>query len=172
MNSAETIAVFPSGHLNEVQTLDALATQLQLFFPVLSSPHLKWAEFSERGINTYIKKEKRYGSSGLTPEGSTPFSQLSSGEKRRVLLEELLSSNPDVLLMVSPLESLDPQNREHFGKRLLAISKHCYIVQLLYRSAFILPWTSRSNSASQKGPGWKRPTPYQKPMLLEPLPQW
>ena len=154
MNSAETIAVFPSGHLNEVHTLDALTTQLQLFFPVLSAPQLKWAEFSERSINEFIQKEKRYGSSGLTPEGSTPFSQLSSGEKRRVLLEELLSSKPDVLLMVSPLESLDPQNREHFRNRLQAISEHCYIIQLLYRSAFILPWTSR-NFRFEEGTGLK-----------------
>lgn len=138
MNQPKTLAIYPLGNPSEAELLDELKKTLQSAYPSLSS--LGWSEFSERAIDRFLLNESRHGNSGLSQ--NKHFSHLSSGEKRRALFSHLIHEAPEVLLLVSPLESLDPANRAYFQEELHKLSPQCWIIQVLHRPNFLLPWTA------------------------------
>ena len=100
-----------------------------------------YLEFSQRALDRYIEIESRHGQSGLNFNRDNPFSSLSSGEKRKVLLDHLIGQYPEVLILFSPLESLDAHNRAYIIQALEPLHSKVWIIQILYRKEFLLPWT-------------------------------
>ena len=151
MKGPKTIALLPENHTSEDFTLNEIRRGLQEYVPELFTDELPWTVYSEGELERYIELENRYGTSGLHIDKLSSFGSLSSGEKRKLLFEHLLAQDPVVLILVSPLESLDPENRTYFTERLRAIKQTTWLIQVLYRPEFKLSWTEDEFYLSVQG---------------------
>ena len=141
MKGPRTIAIFPPQHGSEADILKRVIKALQGYYPDLDSSIRDGHEFSQRALEQHIEIESKHGQSGIQCNHDHPFSRLSSGEKRKALLDHLLSQNPTVLLLVSPLESLDRHKRAYFVQALQSLPSKAWLIQVLFRKEIMLPNT-------------------------------
>lgn len=141
MKGPRTIAIFPPQSGSEADTLKQVIAGLQNYYTDVDFSTPDFLEFSQRALDRYIEIESRHGQSGLNFNRNNPFGSLSSGEKRKVLLDHLLGQHPEVLILFSPLESLDAQNRAYFIQALEPLHSKVWMIQILYRKEFLLAWT-------------------------------
>ena len=80
--------------------LDFVLTGRAAFIPVFSSPSRRDVEAAEEALSFV----------GLADFPARPFFELSSGERRLVLIARTLAQQPDILLLDEPTTFLDPRH--------------------------------------------------------------
>lgn len=103
-----------------------------------SQPHLENTSLTARALVTAVHRGEKWGipwsSSksnraveqslelvGATDYADRPFSFLSGGEKKRVMLAQALIDQPKLLILDEPLASLDPKNQMLLIQRIVQI---------------------------------------------------
>ncbi len=107
-------------------------------FELLSNS--RGALFSKSTLLKLIDEESRHGDSGIFPNGQQSLHSMSSGEQKRALLNHLLESKPDYLVLDNPFDNLDKQFQEEFRNRLRHIAKDMAIIQIISRKNDLLPF--------------------------------
>ncbi|WP_422860609.1 ATP-binding cassette domain-containing protein [Flagellimonas sp. S174] len=125
---------------NESQ-IEQLAFQIQKgipeeYFGDLSSK--KGAIFSNTEIERFIWEEEQHDLRELATKRPQPLRSLSSGERKKALLEHVLGQNPDFLVLVNPFDNLDVAFQKELRKSLHTISESVKLIQLLNRTEDIL----------------------------------
>ncbi|MGB5436532.1 MAG: ATP-binding cassette domain-containing protein, partial [Maribacter sp.] len=104
---------------------------------------LQGALFSKLTLIQLIDEESRHGKSGITYERQQSLQSMSSGEQKKVLLDHLLRSKPDFLVLYNPFDNLDVQFLKAFRKQLSHISENITIIQIISRKDDLLPFITR-----------------------------
>ncbi len=83
-------------------------------------------------LSSHAREEVEYSLelAGASEYAHRPFSQLSGGEKKRIMLAQALLNHPKLLLLDEPLASLDPKNQFLLVERLLQIREEQALTML------------------------------------------
>ncbi|TAI49530.1 ATP-binding cassette domain-containing protein [Flagellimonas allohymeniacidonis] len=99
--------------------------------------------FSNEQIEQFIWEEEQHDRKELTQESEQTLRSMSSGERKKSLLQHLLVQNPEFLVLVNPFDHLDSESQQFLKERFLNISKSISLIQLVGRANDILPDTKK-----------------------------
>ncbi len=97
--------------------------------------------FSNTAIENFIWEEEQHDLKQLDTKRIQSLRSMSSGERKKALLEHLLNQKPDFLILVNPFDNLDVDSQQHLREQLQIISTSIILIQLLTRKEDILPST-------------------------------
>ncbi|GMN07444.1 hypothetical protein MTsPCn5_28330 [Croceitalea sp. MTPC5] len=100
------------------------------------------ALFSIAEIAHYLDKEERHGIKILTTALSQSLLSMSSGERKKALLQHLLCQKPDFLILINPFDHLDMESQKDLRNRLSELAKTISIIQFASRVDDILEFTT------------------------------
>ncbi|MEM9078458.1 MAG: ATP-binding cassette domain-containing protein [Bacteroidota bacterium] len=125
---------------NESQ-IEQLAFQVQKGIPREHFEHLsakKGAVFSNTEIERFIWEEEQHDIRELATKRTQSLRSLSSGERKKALLEHILGKHPDFLILVNPFDNLDIASQKELHEKLQVISESLSLIQLLNRKEDLL----------------------------------
>lgn len=102
----------------------------------------KGAILSISEVARYLDEEERHHVKVLTKNHSQSLKSMSSGERKKALLNHILVGSPDYLFLVNPYDNLDMRSQNDLKTRLERISKNTILIQLVSRIEDILPFTT------------------------------
>ena len=138
MKKGEHWAVFINNESNTMDFVNRLMLGNIPYFAGLKA--LRGGLFSKLALIEFINEESRHGDSGITANRQQSLQSMSSGEQKKVLLNHLLQSNPDFLVLDNPFDNLDQYFLKEFRKQLSLISKDIAIIQIISRKEDLLPF--------------------------------
>ena len=138
MKKGEHWAVFINNDSKTMDFIDRLMSGNIPNFTALKG--LQGGLFSKLALIEFINEESRHGESGITANRQQSLQSMSSGEQKKVLLDHLLQSNPDFLVLDNPFDNLDQYFLKEFRKQLRHISKDIVIIQIISRKEDLLPF--------------------------------
>ena len=100
--------------------------------------------FSNYTLERFILEESRHDDYTLSIHEHRSIRTFSSGEQRKALLNHLLSSQPDFLILDNAFDMLDLESRQKLGKKLEEISGEITILQVVKRKDSLLPFLKRA----------------------------
>lgn len=100
----------------------------------------KGALFSSSEVDKFLEEEERHDRKILTANISQPLKTLSGGERKKALLDHLLQTNPDYILLDNPFDNLDKEAQTSLTERLETLGKKTTIIQLASRNSDVLPF--------------------------------
>ncbi|MBD0726703.1 ABC transporter [Flavobacterium sp. L1I52] len=104
---------------------------------------LKGILFSDIAIDQFIQKEFRYIE--LTAiDSNRKLSTFSSGQRKKKFLQYCIDQKPDFIIFDNPMDHLDQASRVELAKALEEMASHITIIQLINRSADLLPFISNN----------------------------
>ncbi len=99
---------------------------------------MKGELFSRMTIEKLIDKELKHDQIVVRSENNSPLHTMSSGQRRKSLLQYLINQKPDFLVLDDVFASIDQETRAFTLEKLAQISEHTLFVQLFYRKADVL----------------------------------
>ena len=93
--------------------------------------------FSDLAVKGFAEEEHRHDKILIADR---KLSTYSSGERKKLFLDHILTQNPDFIVLDNPLDHLDKKSREEFAEKLEAISREKTLIQLAGRTADFLPF--------------------------------
>ncbi|KAA5821171.1 ATP-binding cassette domain-containing protein [Algibacter amylolyticus] len=100
--------------------------------------HLKGAIFSEFIINAFIEQELRHGQYDVKTATKNSLNNSSEGERKRALLNHILESKPDYIVLDNVFDCLDVAAQSRIKNTLTNLSEEVIIIQLSTRKRDIL----------------------------------
>ncbi len=114
----------------------------------------KAALFSKLELDRFIEEEARHDQSILTPETSQSLRSMSSGERKKALLNYLLSRNPDYIILDNPFDNLDKSSQLRLKSLLDNLSLKIAVIQLISRQSDLLSFINRFGLLTNTGLAW------------------
>ena len=108
--------------------------------PFESFKGLRGGLFSKLALITLIEEESRHGDSGITKGTDQLLQTMSSGEQKRILLNYLLESKPQFLILDNPFDNLDKEFQIQFKAQIKTIAEKVPIIQIVSRKGDLLPF--------------------------------
>ncbi|MEW4922663.1 ATP-binding cassette domain-containing protein [Algibacter sp. 2305UL17-15] len=99
---------------------------------------LKGAVFSEFILNTFIEEEIRHGHFDVQTATRNSLKNSSEGERKRALLNHILQSNPEYIVLDNVFDGLDLEAQSKIEDTLTELSKHILIIQITTRKRDLL----------------------------------
>ncbi len=99
---------------------------------------LKGAVFSEVTLNKFIDEERRHGHFDVLTETKNSLQNSSEGERKKALLNHIISKKPDYIVVDNVFGNLDTISQKDILKTLTELSKTLIIVQIANRIDDIL----------------------------------
>lgn len=99
-------------------------------------------------VGPYRRRDREIARSALEEVGAanlsgTPFSQLSSGQRQRVLVARALACEPELLLLDEPTSNLDPSVQDDVQDLLHELNRRMTIVVVSHDVAFVSKYVKR-----------------------------
>ena len=101
---------------------------------------LRGALFSKLAIERYMDEEDRHGTKVIAKGSRQSLQSMSSGEQKKALLNFLLESNPDYIVLDNPFDNLDIDSQEKIANTLAEHSFRTTFILLLSRKNDLLPF--------------------------------
>lgn len=101
---------------------------------------LEGAVFSSISLERFLEEEIIHEAKLLPREREQSLQSMSSGERKKALLQYLLEGKPDFLLLDNPFDNLDTDSQHRLRKQLQDNAGQVILVQLFSRIGDILPF--------------------------------
>ncbi|GAA4810861.1 ATP-binding cassette domain-containing protein [Litoribaculum gwangyangense] len=101
---------------------------------------LKGAFFSEITLDKFINEERRHGLFDITTEKKNSLSHSSEGERKKALLQHLISQNPEYLIVDNIFGNLDTSSQQDIANTVSQLGTRIPIIQITNRKREILPF--------------------------------
>lgn len=98
------------------------------------------ALYSTFTLERFIREEAIHDDFVLSEEEHRSIQTFSSGEQRKALLNHLLSSSPDFLVLDNVFDMLDANSKKKLTERLTEVSTELPIIQIIKRKDNVLPF--------------------------------
>lgn len=131
-----TCAVYYSNHQNLTQLL-RLITHGESCLAAMGFGTGNAAVYSSESLHTFLQKEHQYDVQHLTQDQRS-LASLSEGEQKQALLDFLLASKPDYLIVQNVFDNLDVAKKKALEQRLQQLT--IPVLQLLNRRRDLLPF--------------------------------
>ncbi len=95
--------------------------------------------FSSSRIAYYLDKEEKHGVKLITKNTSQSLITMSSGERKKALLNYILKNAPDYLIVVDPFDNLDHNHQKELKEKLLTLAVGLPMIQIINRVEDLLP---------------------------------
>lgn len=95
--------------------------------------------YSQSQLDYFIEEEERHDKKVLTSHTSQPLKTMSSGERKKALLEYLLNQQVEVLILVNPFDNLDVLSQRTLKATLTELASKLTLIQISNRTRDILP---------------------------------
>lgn len=95
--------------------------------------------FSSSQVVFFLNKEEQHGLKIITKETQQSLLTMSSGERKKALLNHLLKKLPDYLILVNPYDNLDTNYQKELKEQLVRLSSTLLLIQIVSRKEDILP---------------------------------
>ena len=102
--------------------------------------NLRGALFSKLAIDRFTDEEHRHGTKIITANSQQTLQSMSSGEQKKALLNYLLQSKPDYIILDNPFDNLDIDSQEKLANILVENSSRTTFVLLISRKNDLLPF--------------------------------
>lgn len=102
--------------------------------------NLKHTLFSEITVNKYIDEERRHGHFDVITETKNSLANSSQGERKKALLNHIISQNPEYIIVDNVFDSLDVKAQLDIENTLTQLSHEIPIIQITNRKRDILPF--------------------------------
>lgn len=145
-------AIIVDNEVNKKELIE-LIQQGQGAFQMTSK--LRGAVFSHAVIEYWLEEEARHDLKPLVDKSNQPFRTFSSGEKKKALLQFVLSHQPHFLILDNPFDHLDSDSREALEAQLRDLSAEILIIQLVSRITDILPFVTQVADARKQTLSWR-----------------
>ena len=99
--------------------------------------------FSKLEVERYIDGENRHGSKILATDTEQTIKSMSSGEQKKALLNHVVHSDYDFIILDNPFDNLDTETQARLKIQLRSMSKDKAIIQLVSRKLDVLPFINR-----------------------------
>ena len=99
--------------------------------------------FSKLAIEHYIDKEERHGTKKLPANTQQSLKSMSSGEQKKALLNHIISSDCDFIILDNPFDNLDTETQSQLIIQLQTLSKNIAMIQLTSRKSDLLPFIDK-----------------------------
>ncbi len=129
-------AIYISNLENKKELLRKITSGL-LFPEVL---HLKGGVLSDIALSKFIEKEIRYGQSHVQTTTSNTLKNSSEGERKKALLNYILLSQPEYVLLDNVFDCLDIKSQSDLENKLFQLKNQLIIIQITTRKRDILPF--------------------------------
>lgn len=96
--------------------------------------------FSNTTLEKFMEEELAHDTYDLTATMGRSIRTLSSGEQKKALLEHLLKTKPDFIVLDNPFDALDVASVSKLKERLTVLAKKHSIIQLFKRREDLLPF--------------------------------
>ena len=140
MTQIQHWAVFITNQSNKQGLIKQLLTEDKMPPDLEALKGLKGSLFSKLALDNFIEEEVRHDQKLLTPSTSQSLQTMSSGERKKALLNYLLKTKPDFLILDNPFDNLDRDSQKQLKIVLTKISSDIAIIQLISRSVDLLPF--------------------------------
>jgi len=139
------------GILHYTILIDSKSETKNLVAQVLKGPYFsdfkelegkKGELFSSSQVVHFLDEEEKHSLKTLTKETKQSLLSMSSGERKKALLNYLLKKLIDYLVLVNPLDNLDTEHQKELKEKLLELSNTILFVQIISRVEDILPLKS------------------------------
>ncbi len=103
---------------------------------------LNGALLSKLAIERFIDEEDRHGTKVVTAHTQQNLKSMSSGEQKKALLQHILETRPDFIVLDNPFDNLDVDTQAELKIKLQEISEDTTIIQVLSRKNDLLPFAT------------------------------
>ena len=131
-------AIYISNKDDKQQLIDCLMSGVL----IADLQNKKGAVFSEITINSFIEEEIRHDHFYITTPNKKNLQTSSEGERKKALLNHLISKNPDYLVVDNVFGNLDTASQKHIVDELAQLSSKMPIIQITNRKKEVLPFVS------------------------------
>lgn len=107
--------------------------------------------FSAYTVQQFLLEEEIHGYCGIEATRAQTLRSMSSGEQKKVLLQHLLSSKPDVLILDNVFDNLDTDAQASFKEALAHTSAHTQLIQLTHRRRDLLSFIENKLTVTATG---------------------
>lgn len=108
---------------------------------IVDLSHLKeGAVFSEKSLNKFIDEEVRHGDFNVIASTKNSLLHSSEGERKKALLNHLISQKPEYLIVDNVYGNLDAKTQKEIEENLTDLSTKIPIVQITKRKKEVLPF--------------------------------
>jgi molybdate transport system ATP-binding protein len=105
--------------------------------------HKRVSEFSQAKIVFYIEEEERHDQKIITKGVGQSLKTMSSGERKKALLNYLVNNDPEVLVVINPFDSLDSATQQNLKTEFEKLSDTISFIQITNRISDSLPFINR-----------------------------
>lgn len=103
---------------------------------------IKTGVFAQYKIDAFINEEHRHDLKILTRNTAQALKTMSSGERKKILLNHLLEQELDCMILVNPYDNLDIQTQTALKEKFDKLGESIFLIQILTRAADVLPNTT------------------------------
>ncbi len=116
--------------------IEAILSQTHPSFKAFKNQ--KGALFSPLALTSLVNQEERHGSTVLI-NAQQPLKTMSSGEQKKALLQHILASQPNYIILDNPFDNLDADFQVELKLLLTQKAQETSFIQLVSRKSDILP---------------------------------
>jgi molybdate transport system ATP-binding protein len=140
------IAIYISNNDDKSQLIEDLVSGNSFDYYL----NLKGSVFSETTLNSFIEEEIRHGHFNVHTDHKNSLEKSSEGERKKALLEHLISANPEYLIVDNVFGNLDINSQDAIVKTLRSLSKKTPIIQITNRKGEILDFINKTYQVQGK----------------------
>ncbi|WOD43503.1 ATP-binding cassette domain-containing protein [Hwangdonia lutea] len=104
---------------------------------------LKGVIFSKKTLDRFIDEEVRHGNFNVVTSTKNSLLNSSEGERKKALLQHLISQNPEYILVDNVFGNLDANAQKNIEKTLTRLSQSIPVIQISNRKKDILPFINQ-----------------------------
>ncbi|GAA4231038.1 hypothetical protein GCM10022291_02600 [Postechiella marina] len=134
MTKLKHVAVYISNKQNKKSLIEGILSN-QFFSDSFDK---NYALFSDITLNKFIDEERRHGQFDVETKTKNSLRNSSQGERRKALLQHIISKKPKCIIVDNAFDSLDVQAQSDIKKSLEALSAETIIIQISNRKRDVL----------------------------------